>query len=92
LNYKTAEAEWMAEVFNKKTLIIDLPKLNIQLQLQDIYFGLSGSSFRIFIYIDHFRSLFGTGFCNTFRASLRRNPFIGVSLWFITSERSIVAA
>jgi Uma2 family endonuclease len=40
LNYKTAEGEWMAEVFNKRTSVIDLPKLNIQLRLEDIYFGL----------------------------------------------------
>ena len=40
LNYKTPEGEWMAEVFNKKTLVINLPKLGIQLPLQDIYFGL----------------------------------------------------
>jgi len=40
LNYKTAEGEWMAEVFNKKTSVIDLPKLGIQLSLEDIYFGL----------------------------------------------------
>ena len=40
LNYKNAEGEWMAEVFNKKTSVVDLPKLNIQLPLSDIYFGL----------------------------------------------------
>lgn len=40
LNYKTPEGEWMAEVFNKKTAVIDLPKLSIQLPLEDIYFGL----------------------------------------------------
>lgn len=40
LNYKTAEGEWMAEVFNKKTSVIDLSKLGIQLSLDDIYFGL----------------------------------------------------
>jgi Uma2 family endonuclease len=40
LNFKTPEGEWMAEVFNKKTSVIDLPKLGIQLSLDDIYFGL----------------------------------------------------
>ena len=40
LNYKTPEGEWMAEVFNKRSLVIDLPKLGIQLPLEDIYFGL----------------------------------------------------
>ncbi|HEX8277807.1 MAG TPA: Uma2 family endonuclease [Segetibacter sp.] len=40
LNYKTPEGEWMAEVFNKKTSVVDLPKLNIQVPLADIYFGL----------------------------------------------------
>lgn len=40
LNYKTPEGEWMAEVFNKRTSVVDLPKLNIQLPLADIYFGL----------------------------------------------------
>lgn len=40
LYYKTAEGEWMAEVFNKKTAIIDLQKLEIQLPMEEIYFGL----------------------------------------------------
>lgn len=40
LNYKTLQGEWMAEVFNKKTALIDITKLNIQLRLEDIYFGL----------------------------------------------------
>jgi len=39
LHYKTAEGEWMAEIFNKKNSIIDLPKLNVQLPLEEIYFG-----------------------------------------------------
>lgn len=40
LNYKTPKGEWMAEVFNKKTAVISLPKLNINLPLSDIYFGI----------------------------------------------------
>lgn len=40
MNYKTPDGEWMAEVFNKKTAVIDLPKIGIQLKLEDIYFGL----------------------------------------------------
>lgn len=40
LYYKTAEGEWMAEVFNKKTAVIDLQKLGIQLPMEEIYFGL----------------------------------------------------
>ena len=40
LYYKTPEGEWMAEIFNKKTDIIDFPKLDIKLPLEEIYYGL----------------------------------------------------
>ena len=35
---KTEEGEWLAEVLNKITSVIVLPKLNIKLSLSDIYF------------------------------------------------------